>query len=100
MQLAHEQHFEYMQVLESLGIRVYIVGADDKHPDCCFIEDTAVVVRHHAFVTRLGHQSRRGEAKEVARALRDLHRDWTVLDNSAAASDSQSAATVDGMHDL
>lgn len=40
--------------------------------DCCFIEDTAVVVGRTAIIARIGAASRQGEEAPVAAALQDL----------------------------
>lgn len=42
------------------------------HPDCCFIEDTAVVAGSTAVITRIGAASRQGEEGPVAEALAAL----------------------------
>ncbi len=48
------------------------IPEDDNHPDCVFIEDTAVVVGKVACINRLGHISRRGEVGPVSEALNKL----------------------------
>jgi dimethylargininase len=47
-----------------------VVPPDEDQPDCVFIEDTAVVIREVALITRPGAPSRRDETGPVARALR------------------------------
>ena len=69
--LAREQHGEYRGVLERCGLEVRALPADDTLPDCCFIEDTAVVAEGVALVTRPGAESRRDESEAVARVLAD-----------------------------
>jgi len=51
------------------GYTVVPVEPNDAFPDCCFIEDTAVVLGDRALMTRPGHPARRGEGDEVAAAL-------------------------------
>jgi dimethylargininase len=46
-----------------------VLPADERFPDGCFVEDTAVVVGDVALVTRPGAISRRGEVDAVAAAL-------------------------------
>ena len=41
----------YFQVLESLGLEVVSLPADDTYPDCVFIEDAAVVADRVALIT-------------------------------------------------
>lgn len=72
---ARRQHDAYVAALRgSLGLRVVEVEADDAHPDCCFVEDAAVVVAGAgvAVVTRPGAEARRGEVGPVEAALRRL----------------------------
>lgn len=59
------QHREYVRILRSLGIEVTVLDADDRYPDACFVEDTAVVAPEVAVVTRPGAPSRRGEEAAV-----------------------------------
>ena len=67
--LAGHQHEQYRRLLESLGCDVVSLPADDRHPDCVFIEDTAIVLDDLAVITRPGAESRRGETRAVADAL-------------------------------
>lgn len=69
LQLALSQHSRYCQMLESCGLEVITLEADLNHPDCCFVEDAAIIVNDTAVVTRLGHNSRQGEEKAVGEAL-------------------------------
>ncbi|MBN2114220.1 MAG: dimethylargininase [Acidimicrobiia bacterium] len=66
---ARRQHQGYRALLESGGFSTRLLPADEAHPDCCFIEDTAVLVGEAALATRPGHASRRGEVAPVAAAL-------------------------------
>jgi dimethylargininase len=68
---AREQHAEYRGALERCGLEVRALAADDACPDCCFIEDTAVVADGVALVTRPGATSRRDETEAVAKILGD-----------------------------
>lgn len=69
---ARAQHESYVRHLEAGGFAVESIPADDDQPDCCFIEDTAVVVDDAALLSRPGHPSRAGEAAAVGEALRSL----------------------------
>ena len=66
---ARAQHEEYRRLLASLGLQVVSLPADDAHPDCVFVEDTAVVLDDVAVITNPGAASRRGETAAVAGAL-------------------------------
>ena len=62
------------------------IPADESHPDCCFVEDTAVVIGGRALATRPGHPSRRGEVAPVAVALEE----WLLVERMAGSG------TLDG----
>jgi dimethylargininase len=66
---ASEQHERYRALLRSLGCEVIDLPADPNHPDCVFIEDTAIVLDDVAVITRPGAESRRGEVEAVANEL-------------------------------
>jgi len=63
------QHQEYCRTLAGLGLEVLRIPADAACPDCCFVEDAAVVLDELAVLTRMGSASRRPESPAVARAL-------------------------------
>ena len=69
VQRARAQHAAYVEALRALGLEVVSLPADDAFPDCCFIEDCALVAGGVALITRSGAASRRGEVTEVAREL-------------------------------
>jgi dimethylargininase len=66
---ARRQHAAYRACLTAGGFATSMLAADEAHPDCCFIEDTAVLLGEAALATRPGHSSRRGEVAAVAAAL-------------------------------
>jgi dimethylargininase len=67
---AQEQHQNYQELLRSLGIDVIEIPADHKCPDCCFIEDTALVLDEVAIITRPGSRARRREVEGVAQVVK------------------------------
>lgn len=69
--LAQQQHAAYAEALEACGVTVIRVPGDARFPDCCFVEDTAVVIGGRALITRPGAASRRGEVEAIETALRD-----------------------------
>lgn len=83
---ARRQHAAYRARLEEGGFATSLLPADEAHPDCCFVEDTAVILHGSALVTRPGHPSRRGEVAAVAAALA----------GSLAVSAMEAPATLDG----
>jgi len=68
--LALAQHQDYRQALEAAGIALTVLPADPRHPDGCFVEDTALLTARGAILTRPGAPSRRGEVDAVEAALR------------------------------
>jgi dimethylargininase len=66
---ARAQHDQYRRLLEQAGHIIRVVPSDEAHPDCVFIEDTAVILGTVALITRPGAESRRGETPPVERAL-------------------------------
>ncbi len=69
--LAQEQHREYCRVLSELGLDLIELPVDETHPDSCFVEDTAVIFREKAIVTRMAKESRRGEGISIEEILRN-----------------------------
>jgi dimethylargininase len=67
--LARSQHAGYIAALQAAGAHVETLPADEAHPDCVFVEDTAVIVDGVALITQPGAASRRGETKAIAEAL-------------------------------
>jgi dimethylargininase len=67
--LARAQHAAYCAALEASGLTLITVAADEQYPDCCFVEDLAVIGDGVALITRPGAPSRRGETPAVAAVL-------------------------------
>jgi dimethylargininase len=67
--LAREQHDRYAQALTGAGYDIDVIADDDAHPDCVFIEDTAIIIGSTAIITRPGASERRGEVGPVADVL-------------------------------
>jgi dimethylargininase len=67
--LALTQHQHYRAALEAAGLVLTVLPADPRHPDGCFVEDTALLTAHGAILTRPGAPSRRGEVEAIAAAL-------------------------------
>jgi dimethylargininase len=71
---AREQWTNYVSALKGMGLEVTEIEADDRFPDCVFIEDPAVVCDDIALITRPGHVSRQGETVAVRSTLEKLGR--------------------------
>lgn len=72
LDLALEQHRRYCEALADCGLSLTVLPADPRHPDGCFVEDTALVTDRGAILTRPGAPSRRGETDLIAAALGGL----------------------------
>jgi dimethylargininase len=66
---ALEQHSAYCNALEKCGVELIVLEADERYPDGCFVEDTAVVNSKVAIITHPGAATRLGEEVEIARVL-------------------------------
>ena len=69
LERARAQHDAYEWMLVELGCTVRRVDSSAEMPDAVFVEDTAVVLREGAIITRPGAESRRLEVPGVAEAL-------------------------------
>jgi dimethylargininase len=70
---AREQHATYCAALEAAGVELIRIPADDRFPDCVFVEDVALDLGDGSRVLlRPGAESRLGERDAVGEALRDL----------------------------
>jgi dimethylargininase len=72
MAVADAQHAAYMSALEHAGVKVTSLSGDETFYDCVFIEDTAIVWRDRALITRMT-EHREGEQAAVAAALGPTH---------------------------
>jgi dimethylargininase len=86
LERAVRQHADYVRVLRELGLDVLSLPADAAYPDCCFVEDIAIVLDELAVITRPGAESRRGESPVVALSLATFRHVLTV----------QPPSTIDG----
>ena len=80
--LADTQHGAYCDVLLGLGLELIRLDADERYPDCCFVEDTAIIAGGLAIIARIGADSRVGEEAAVRERLRE-HMEVHELENPA-----------------
>lgn len=72
-----EEHAAYCRLLSECGVAVRTLDRNRAHPDCVFIEDTAVVLDEVAVLFPMGVASRKAEPlaiEPVLREYRDLLR--------------------------
>ncbi len=75
---ALEQHSAYCDALIGCGLELIILEADERFPDGCFIEDTAIVTGEVAVITRPGAASRLGEETEISETLSEFRKIVTI----------------------
>ncbi|MBJ61441.1 MAG: hypothetical protein CMB54_05975 [Euryarchaeota archaeon] len=63
------QHQGYVDALRTSGVVVEILEELPGHPDCCFVEDTAVIFDDLAVICRPGHPSRANEVHTISERL-------------------------------
>jgi dimethylargininase len=66
---AVRQHDAYRDFLHRHGASILNLEACDAQPDCCFVQDTAVVLDEVAIIASPGAPSRRGETAPVEKLL-------------------------------
>lgn len=64
-ELALRQHDAYIAALKACGVDVTVLEADERFPDSCFVEDTAVLTRKCAIITNPGAASRNREVEAM-----------------------------------
>ncbi len=63
------QHEAYRDFLRRRGALVFNLEASDSQPDCCFVQDTAIVLDELAIIASPGAPSRRDETEAVEKIL-------------------------------
>jgi dimethylargininase len=84
--LARRQHAEYCRALQKLGLSLTWIRGDNALPDCCFVEDTAVVFGEKAVICNMGVKSRANEVAEVTKVMEELKETYHI----------KPPATIDG----
>jgi len=59
----------YQELLRSWDVDVVTIPASDSYPDCCFVQDTAIVLDELCVIASMGASARRGEVSQVERHL-------------------------------
>jgi dimethylargininase len=66
---ACEQLENYRRLLGTLDVDLIELTAADIYPDCCFVQDTAVVLDEICVIASMGASSRAGETQAVEKLL-------------------------------
>ncbi len=72
VELAREQHRQYVKTLTSLGVDVTVLDPAEDYPDSHFVEDAVIIHRNIAIMTRPGAVERRGEVGLLKSSLQDV----------------------------
>jgi dimethylargininase len=67
--VARQQHQDYIEALKSLGCEVIALPAEADLPDSVFVEDMALILPEIAIITRPGADSRKPEVESIMKAL-------------------------------
>ncbi|KAI8100050.1 uncharacterized protein BX664DRAFT_382492 [Halteromyces radiatus] len=92
IKLAQKQHDAYVDILKKYIPNVIVVEADENHPDCSFVEDTATVFGNVAVIDQPGHPSRRNEVPAIENALKQIPSIQTII----KMEDMDKEALLDG----
>ena len=76
---ALEQHAAYCEALEHCGLTLTRLEADERYPDSTFVEDTAVLTKQGAMLTRPGAASRIGEVENIAEVLSKFYMELSSI---------------------
>ncbi|XP_059153547.1 N(G),N(G)-dimethylarginine dimethylaminohydrolase 1-like isoform X2 [Physella acuta] len=85
---AKQEYETIREVLKNCDINIIELVEDESYPDCCFVDDTAVVIGNTALIARPGHTSRQGEVGEIRKVLKgDLRMNVVEIQNAKATLD-------------
>lgn len=77
---ALKQHQRYCKALKACGLTINKLPPEEKFPDSCFIEDTAIINEKGAIITRPGAISRREEIHSVAPVLEAIYQNIASIE--------------------
>ena len=58
---ARKEHENFVEILRELGLDVLELEAEERHPDCCKVDDTAVIINGTALLCNPFGSHRQGE---------------------------------------
>jgi dimethylargininase len=76
---ALKQHDAYISALESCGVSVTVLKAQEVYPDSVFVEDTAVLAKKCAIITNPGALSRQGEETTIHEAIKAFYTNIHII---------------------
>lgn len=69
----------YCDLLRKWDVNLLTIPASDSYPDCCFVQDTAVILDEVCVVASMGAITRHGEVSEVERFVSPFRRIRRIL---------------------
>ena len=72
-ELAMKQHDAYISALKKCGCEVTILEEMEEFPDSCFVEDTAVLTKNVAIISRPGAETRRRESEYMVDTIKKFY---------------------------
>lgn len=72
-ELALKQHDNYIEALKDCGVNVKVLECDERFPDSCFVEDTAVLSKNCAIICNPGAQSRNREIETMIDVIKEFY---------------------------
>lgn len=66
---AASQLDRYCELLRGWDVDLLTIPGSDSYPDCCFVQDTAIVLDEVGIIASMGASARRGEVSEVERVV-------------------------------
>ena len=79
LQKANYQLAHYRDLLRRWDVNLLTIPASESYPDCCFVQDTAVVLDEVCIIASMGAGSRRGEVSEVERLVSPFRKIKPIL---------------------
>lgn len=78
-QKANLQFDRYRDLLRTWDVELLTIPGSITYPDCCFVQDTAVVLDEVCVIASMGAGSRRGEVSEVERLVSPFRKVKRIL---------------------
>ncbi len=72
---AVKQHAAYIEALKQCGVEVTVLPADERFPDSCFVEDTAVLTEKCAVISNPDAATRTKETEDMIPVIRRFYPD-------------------------
>lgn len=77
-EVALKQHDNYIEALKKCGCEVTVLEAMEDFPDSCFVEDTAVLTKNVAIISRPGADTRREESKYIVDTIKEFYPEYKI----------------------